>query len=174
MSHKTSPRQGTGGQNLSTVAGNDSNQHNRNAGYKHGKDLVRSTSGALLEWVESHRDRFGWHHGRWVVVEQAQDVSPRVRPAKVELDHDVAQQLVSSSEFALAWTLAKDLAPLPSRLARSDMAASWEAISARVDPLLVLDTVEMIRAAAIERYVDAEIVARSVRRLLDDIERSTL
>jgi len=54
------------------------------------------------------------------------------------------------------------------------MAASWEAISARVDPLLVLDTVEMIRAAAIERYVDAEIVARSVRRLLDDIERSTL
>ena len=174
MRTRTDPRQGTGGQNLSTVAGNDRNQHNRNAGYKHGKDLVRSPSGALLEWVEAHRDKHGWHVGCWEVVERALSVGARARPAKVELDHDVAQQLVSSSEFALAWTLAKDLAPLPSRLARSDVAASWEAISARVDPLLVLDTVEMIRAAAIERYVDAEIVARSVRRLLDDIERSTL
>jgi len=137
-------------------------------------DFVRADSGAVLEWVEAHRDQFGWQPGKWEVVERALSVGARARPAKVELDHDVAQQLVSSSEFALAWTLAKDLAPLPSRLARSDMAASWEAISARVDPLLVLDTVEMIRAAAIERYVDAEIVARSVRRLLDDIERSTL
>jgi len=135
------------------------------------KDRVRADSGAVLEWIDAHREKHGWSHGRWRVAEQAQDVSPRVRPAKVELDHDVAQQLVSSSEFALAWTLAKDLAPLPSRLARSDMAASWEAISARVDPLLVLDTVGMIRAAAVERFIDAETVARAVRRLLDDVDR---
>ena len=171
MRTRTGPRQGTGGQNLSKVAGNDLNQHNRNAGYKHGKDLVRSPSGALLEWVEAHRDQFGWQHGRWVVVEQAQDVSPRVRPAKVEFDHDVAQRLVSSPEFPLAWELAKDLAKLPPRLARADIASSWETISTHVNPLLVLSTVGMIRSAAIERYIDAETVGRAVGRLLDDVDR---
>ncbi|MBA3290233.1 MAG: hypothetical protein H0U17_01925 [Actinobacteria bacterium] len=135
------------------------------------KDRVRADSGAVLEWIDAHREKHGWSHGRWRVAEQAQDVSPRVRPAQVELDHDVAQQLVSSSEFSLAWTLAKDLAKLPPRLARADVVASWPAISERVDPEFVLETAGMIRAAAIERFIGAETVSRAVCRLLDDVDR---
>jgi len=171
MTHKASPRQGTGGQNLSKVAGNDLNQHNRNAGYKHGKDLVRSPSGALLEWVEAHRDKHGWHVGCWEVVERPLSVGARARSVPVAVDADVAKQLVSSPEFAFVWEVAKNLAPLPPRLARADMASAWESISAIVDPLLVVETTSMIREAALERYVDSNTVARSVGRLLDDVDR---
>lgn len=136
-------------------------------------DRAVSDSGAVLEWVDAHRDQYGWHHGRWEIVERASTCSaPRARSVPVEFDRDVAQQLVSSPSFALAWSFAKDLAPLPARLARADLASSWGPISKHVDPVLVIETASMIRSAAIERYVESDEVARAVKRLLEDVERS--
>ncbi len=166
-----SPRYAAGG--LGRADEHNNHQHRNSATHPEPASEARvvADSGAVLEWVDAHRGKHGWQPGKWEVVERALSVGARPRPASVVFDSDVAKQLVSSREFAFAWEIAKDLAPLPPRLARSDISASWEAISERVDPLLVLDTVNMIRSAAIERYVDAETVARAVERLLDAVDR---
>jgi hypothetical protein len=99
------------------------------------------------------------------------------RPSPVVLPRSVAQILVESSEFAIAWEISATLALLPGRAARVEVLRNWGYLTSRCDVQLLLRTAYLIRGIAVFRYCnsdtvnDPKAIQRAVRRLCEEVSR---
>lgn len=126
--------------------------------------ITRALGIELRDLFRRRDDRRPWRPG------------PRARP--VTMPRSVARGLVKSDAFAKEWTIAKALAELEPRQQRADVVASWDYLTERVDIPAIMQLASVLRGVALHRYcdrtnaADPEAVARAVRRLIEDIERS--
>ena len=102
---------------------------------------------------------------------------PRAKAKPYPVPRSIAQTLVESSEFAVTFEVAKSLAKLEPRQARSEVVASWGYLADCADIPALLEIVSLIRGVAVLRFSSAksvgqpEGIARAVGRLVDEIER---
>lgn len=123
---------------------------------------VLSDAGHLLEWQE----------GRWQRLEDPPRSRPLpATPVPFRFPEELVRALGETASLVVVWEAAKVLAVMRPRWARNEAVLSWDYLHGRgADPILVLQTADVIRGAAIERYVDSEVIEKAVRRLLRDAE----
>lgn len=80
----------------------------------------------------------------------------RRKREKFALPPEVALQLLSSDEFSEVWAMAFELATLPKLTAQREIVGSWDYIASLCDAGLLARTADIIRAAAIAEYGDAQ------------------
>ena len=93
---------------------------------------------------------------------------PAPKHVSFQLDADRRADLEDSPTFAISWELARLVAPFDPRSVRAELVRNWDAVSRRCDPLEVLELADVIRQAAIYKYLANEVEV-AVRKLLKEV-----